>query len=460
MENHIERRSDEHDSLIVVKDDNKSTEIVEALEKSMSTMLRSDSPLSAKCCIFRVPEVLRRHKPEAYQPDVVSIGPFHRGGKQFQLMEEVKQWYLQNLLSRLNISLKTLIQGIDNVVEFEKRARRFYAQPLDHISQNEFIEMMILDACFLIELFRKLCFPDNKLSVTGSVQETDTGNDPILNMDCMLQYLCHDLLLLENQIPWFVLECFCNLTAHNSPYPCLTILVLNFFSLEASLASNFKYYSEQNSRYKILHILDLIRTAIVVPTRVFWSSHITSESKLLPANNLSEAGIEFRTRGAAESIMSIDFRDGTFMIPQLAIGELTEPLFRNLIAFEQCYHGRSHKITSYALLMNYLISSSKDMDFLCNKGIMVNWLNSEDASQFFSKLYNDTVLKHFYYGRLCAEVNRYHKITWNKWLEKLKRDYLCNPWKIISLVAAFILLVLTLLQTTYTIFQYYHPRSN
>ncbi|PRQ16563.1 hypothetical protein RchiOBHm_Chr7g0185581 [Rosa chinensis] len=93
--------------------------------------------------------------------------------------------------------------------------------------------------------------------------------------------------------------------------------------------------------------------------------------------------------------------------------------------------------------MNYHISSSKDMDFLCNKGIMVNWLNSEDASQFFNKLYNDTVLKQFYYGGLCAEVNRYYKVIWNKWLEKLKSDYLCNPWKITSLVAAFILLVLS-----------------
>ncbi|PRQ16564.1 hypothetical protein RchiOBHm_Chr7g0185591 [Rosa chinensis] len=145
-------------------------------------------------------------------------------------MEDVKQWYLHNLLLRLNINMKTLIQGIDNVV---KRARRFYAQPLDHISQNDFIEMMILDACFLIELFRKLCFPENKLSCTGSVplvQETDTGNDPILNMDCMLQYLCHDLSLLENQLPWFVLQCLYNLTAYNSPHPCLTLLVLKFFS--------------------------------------------------------------------------------------------------------------------------------------------------------------------------------------------------------------------------------------
>ncbi|PRQ44793.1 hypothetical protein RchiOBHm_Chr3g0483161 [Rosa chinensis] len=70
-------------------------------------------------------------------------------------MENVKQWYLRNLLSRLNISLRTLIRSVCNVFEFEKRARAFYAEPLDHLSPNDFIEMMILDGCFLLELFKK-----------------------------------------------------------------------------------------------------------------------------------------------------------------------------------------------------------------------------------------------------------------------------------------------------------------
>ncbi|PRQ36331.1 hypothetical protein RchiOBHm_Chr4g0390251 [Rosa chinensis] len=34
-----------------------------------------------KKCIFIVPKVLRRQNSEAYTPDIVSIGPFHRRGK-------------------------------------------------------------------------------------------------------------------------------------------------------------------------------------------------------------------------------------------------------------------------------------------------------------------------------------------------------------------------------------------
>ncbi|BFG14023.1 hypothetical protein CerSpe_002970 [Prunus speciosa] len=56
------------------------------------------SPLPPASCIFKVPEALRRHNPKAYEPHVVSIGPFHRGRdhEKLQRMEAVKQWYLDN----------------------------------------------------------------------------------------------------------------------------------------------------------------------------------------------------------------------------------------------------------------------------------------------------------------------------------------------------------------------------
>ena len=61
--------------------------------------------LTAKCCIFRIPEVLHRHNGRVYEPDFVAIGPdptMHHSKPSLQPMEYVKQWYLQNLLSHLN----------------------------------------------------------------------------------------------------------------------------------------------------------------------------------------------------------------------------------------------------------------------------------------------------------------------------------------------------------------------
>ncbi|CAB4293861.1 unnamed protein product [Prunus armeniaca] len=122
--------------------------------------------------------------------------------------------------------------------------------------------MMILDGCFLIELFRKY----------QSHQED--VNDPIFRMDCMFQYLCHDLLLLENQLPWFVLQHLYHLTL--DPYkssPSLTVLMLTAFTSQKPLKHNcdsylgYVYEEKHDKNCKTLHILDLIRTSIVFPSK-------------------------------------------------------------------------------------------------------------------------------------------------------------------------------------------------
>ncbi|ONI26505.1 hypothetical protein PRUPE_1G029300 [Prunus persica] len=480
MENGIQNSTRDHISVVIVD----GYIGLQALENTMRAKLCPDSSSwEAKSCIFRVPKVLKRHKPEAYEPDFVSIGPFHHGaGKQFQHMENVKQWYLNNLLSRRNnVSLKNLI---DCVVPLEKSAREFYAEPLDHLSQNDLVEMMILDGCFVIELFRK--YPSD--------EEHIDANDPIFNMDCMFQYLCHDLLLLENQLPWFVLQHLYDLTLDpNEPERSLTIVMLTVFTSQKPLYHScdsylgYVYEDKHDKNYETLHILDLIRTSIVFP----FQDHIKEkerrekerkkktfcrpkrrrnsnnnklgtdmDSEFPPATALAQAGVKFRSVSAG-SIMNIDFekgvlryigyKRGTFKIPLLSIGELTDPLLRNLIAFEQCYYHHSHEITSYAFLMNKLVASSKDMEFLCEKRIIDNWLNAEDGANYFSRLCNDTVLKRFYYEELCVEVNMHYQIKWYRWLEKFNRDYFANPWSAISLIAAAILLALTVVQTVYAI---------
>ncbi|KAI5341378.1 PREDICTED: UPF0481 [Prunus dulcis] len=442
------------DSTSILIDDGTAEELRNTITKN----LLGDSPLPAHCCIFRVPELIRRQKKAAYEPDIVSIGPFHRGcGEKFQLMEKVKRWYLQCLLlSCTDISLDSLIKGI---MELGRRARDCYADPLEHLSQKDFVQMMILDGCFLLELFRKELWDD-----------LQDENDPVFNLSCMLEYLYHDLLLLENQLPWFVLERLYNLTANNTNQTSasLTKLVLNFF--KQSVFDDRISDLNLNLPFEILHILDLIRTVTVVPfknlesqkkeERVEEQEERENEPELpqrIPnATTLSEAGVQFRrSKNTPDCIMNIefDFKNGVFTIPPLGIDEKTGPLFRNLIAFEQCHHSRLHKITSYAVLMDNLIDTNKDVELLRERGILANWLSPEDAAQFFNELYNDTTVIGFYYRGLCNDVNKYYNTDWNKWMEKLKRDYFSTPWAVISFIAAFILLVLTLVQTAYTI----HP---
>ncbi|KAM5580983.1 UPF0481 protein [Rosa sericea] len=451
---------------------------VEQLITTFNTeVLNAKSPLPATCCIFKVPEVLQRQKVEAYKPDIVSIGPFHRGAEKLQLMENVKKWYLKCLLSSMKtITLDSLIKSIK---EQEEEARACY-EPCFHVDQNDFIKMLILDGCFLIELFRKQ-------ALFGDRRDDD---DPIFNVPWMLEYLYHDLLLLENQLPWFVLEFFYNLIESGNPNS-LSKLVMNFFKNSVAAPNMFSYLSPK-SGIKILHILDMIRNSLVegveghMITEPFvegeWHmigySPVGEEASLedsmyLPhpfktnthcqripsATALSEAGVKFEMVKGGPGCLNITFENGVFTIPHLTIDERTGPLFRNLMAFEQCYQSYFNKlITSYVLLMDNLIDTSKDVDLLCEKDIVATLLTADDASKFFNELYHDdSTLYRPYYLKLCREVQEYYKVPWNRWREKLRRDYFGTPWATISIFAAFLVTVLTFFGTIYTILQYHHP---
>ncbi|KAK1317827.1 hypothetical protein QJS10_CPA05g00249 [Acorus calamus] len=60
---------------------------------------------------------------------------------------------------------------------------------------------------------------------------------------------------------------------------------------------------------------------------------------------------------------------------------------------------------------------------------------------------------------IYREVNKYCDLRRNRWRAMLVRNYFNSPWSFISVMGAVVLLILTLLQTFYTMFGYYHPPS-
>ncbi|GKV41374.1 hypothetical protein SLEP1_g48917 [Rubroshorea leprosula] len=90
------------------------------------------------------------------------------------------------------------------------------------------------------------------------------------------------------------------------------------------------------------------------------------------------------------------------------------------------------------------------MEELSKSGILINWLNPHDTTQFFKMLYHDAFLKEFHYQKLCWEVNEYQQKLWPKWRTFYTHNYFAKPWAIVSQIVAAILLVLAFLQTIYS----------
>ena len=111
--------------------------------------------------------------------------------------------------------------------------------------------MMIMAGCFLIEFFRK--------RANSSLRSLD---DPNFSMACKRQYIEHDLLLLENQLPWFILQTLFNLTMPNDQrYLSLIELVLKFFCTYFSMTTSYK--TRPRVDIENLHMIDLIRNVLV-----------------------------------------------------------------------------------------------------------------------------------------------------------------------------------------------------
>lgn len=168
---------------------------------------------------------------------------------------------------------------------------------------------------------------------------------------------------------------------------------------------------------------------------------------------LLQLGVQFE-RGESSEMMDVQFENGIMRIPPIMILDNAESLIRNLIAYEQCNVTFRDKITSYAILLNNLIKSGGDLDYLCQKGIVTCYLSCEEVCSFFRRLYSDADVVYYTYAKLSRDVNSYCRARWPQWRATLLRDYFNSPWSILPLVAAILFLFLNFLQALYSILSF------
>ncbi|GMN18642.1 hypothetical protein TIFTF001_050818 [Ficus carica] len=423
---------------------------VEALTRKIEGKL-SDKKLSPQCSIFKIPAILLRHNKNAYEPNAFSFGPFHHGKENLKATETIKAKYLHDLISRLSspnndpnpVQTRTLWikKFTEDISAKWEESRQYYGGPID-MKEDQFVEVLVLDGCFIIELFRKKAYED--------LREKD---DPVFSMSCLLQFLLHDLILLENQIPWMVLDTLFNLTRTSIDKKYLVELAIDFFG---NIFSTTQPPIRPLLSHPSKHILDLLRNSLVLTSaKKNHKSNFEGNIDHMPsATNLDDFGITFKKdTDTPKSILDIDFneKNGEMTIPPLLYQETTETVFRNLISLEQCCPNYDPIITSYAVLLDNLINTHKDMEILCKNGAITSWLNLDKATKSFDNLYIDTYVKESFYRKLTLDVDKYCRRSWNRNRRSLVRDYIKPPWVLVSVIAASIALILSFLQTLFTI---------
>uniref|UniRef100_A0A2N9H0G5 Uncharacterized protein n=1 Tax=Fagus sylvatica TaxID=28930 RepID=A0A2N9H0G5_FAGSY len=352
------------------------------------------SPSFLKSSIFRVPQKLRQRNENVYDPNIVSIGPFHNGTKTLAPMEKMKMWYLGSLLQRFTVPPpeEALEHIVESIRSLQRSARECYADPFN-LEDETFIEMLRL-------------FELSELTVSVDEREPDF----------------------------------------------LVKLVLKFFETMMLMTVPAEYRPNGRGIKHILHLL----CSCLLSNSCNRRPENTRLELFPPVTGLLQSGVKFK-KGTPDDILNIKFRKGEIEIPPIKIQGNSESLFQNLIAYEQCDRHCMDQFTSYGVFLDCLINSSKDADVLCDEEIVVQALSTEDISLLFNRLYNDTLISEFYYGGIGHDINEYYRSRWPRWRATLKRDYFNNPWSFSSFIAAILVLIFTFAQTLFTILPYVYP---
>ncbi|GAB2279630.1 hypothetical protein Dimus_014274 [Dionaea muscipula] len=146
--------------------------------------------------INKVPRNLKNGADQKnYIPQVVSLGPYHHGKSSVLLEMEQHKWRaLDHILKRHDQDINIYLNAMK---ELEEEARTCYERPVSY-SSEEFVQMMVLDGCFMLELFRG--------ATEGFKALGYAENDPLFSLNSTIFSIRTDMIMLENQIPLFILD--------------------------------------------------------------------------------------------------------------------------------------------------------------------------------------------------------------------------------------------------------------
>ncbi|KFK35253.1 hypothetical protein AALP_AA5G261300 [Arabis alpina] len=413
---------------------------------------------SEHCCIYRVPERLRRVNPEAYTPQLLLIGPLHHSLKSQALnslgditytklmgylnMEEHKKIYLAEFAKR--VDGKETIDGFKRIIEEDEDIiRASYSESTSWIESLEFVKMILHDSVFILEFL---------LRTYDKGANTEKTEDILMDEPCLQNTVHEDLILLENQLPYFILEKLFD--------PVITRLHQNLTFREL-IVTYFGFQGKIGNNSKFKHFTDLFR-CVRMETIGSRGSEADLKNKLdgfknieqmYNADKLDSAGVKFK---AVEDQFSleVEFVNGCLKIPCFWVRDDVEMTLRNIMALEQCHYPFNAYVCNYVMFLDFLVDTDKDVDLLVENGIIKNWIGHQSSvAEMVNKLSLGVVEVGSYYSDVALEVNAHYANPVNRSQAVLMRVYFGNLWTGTATIAATFLLLMTLVQTVASIIQ-------
>lgn len=387
-------------------------------------------------CIYKVGKALRESKKAMYSPQKISIGPIHYGKKNLRLMERKKSEYYE-IFWKDRVSKAGELHGAEDefwnaLKEDEKKIKQCYEDDFDRIENpdQDFLDLILRDAVFIFELFLKY-----------SENEEEFKKDSILKESGLRAAIRRDLILLENQLPFFILEKLYKLLPENIKGKHTEFEALACFYFKRHLPSNLPP-AETTPK----HFTDLVRSLLSFTRK---DKSVEQIKSFHSATRLRQAGVKFKVAREHDSLLHVDFRRlrTEFHIPQLQIHSDTESLFRNLMALEKRVYPGQEYICHYINLLSILVVKPKDAKLLMENKIVTYYKDEVAVRDLIYSLASSSTDIHSFYHDIFSAVDDYYKSSWATNPAYFIEEFFGNFWKGVGTVSAAILLILTLVQT-------------
>ncbi|CAA7033177.1 unnamed protein product [Microthlaspi erraticum] len=407
------------------------------------------------CCIYRVPNSMRQMSPEAYTPQLILIGPLHHSLKSQALkargnirrtkfmgylnMEEHKKIYVEKFSERLE-GQKT-IEGFRTMIEEdEDLIRASYSESTAWIESQEFVEMILHDSVFILELILRFFG-------TGA----EKIGDHLMDSPCLEKTIKRDLIMLENQLPYFILEkLFDPVVKILNPNKTLRQLVINY------VLNMDKTKIGDDTKFR--HFTDLVRCVRVESADEetfpdYGHEDFQPMYIMHNAHKLDKGGVKIKALEEEFPVrVKFDRKNGCLEIPPFKADDDVEIIIRNIMALEQCHYPFDAHVCSYIMFLDFLIDTEKDVELLVEKEIITNWLGHHEAvAKMVNKLCLGVPEDGAYYSETAKQVIRHYNGKYNNSRAILKRVYCSDMWSGTATVAATLLLLMTLIQTVTSI---------
>ena len=293
------------------------------------------------------------------------------------------------------------------------------------IGDDDFLPMMFYDACFLVMYILKRSRPKNYDAALFDLFDFFESN---------ATDIAHDIMLLENQIPWQVVDAIMN-KCTSEPLEKKKKFIARW--LDACLQDRISEalpHVDWDEDYEVPHLLGLLRHYMVGKS----SSELNvSDSDLekmesiatsAGAVELAEMGV-FLTANETTTLpnMGLDrkwviFKE--FQMTPLSLNHARASSLVNMAALELCTTPRflggqpreCSAVCSYLLLLCMLMHREEDVHQLRRKGILQGGagLSNKEALDFFTSL--QSLRRGRVYIRVMLEIQGYRMRRWGWWL--------------------------------------------